>query len=276
VLIERVFLLRKEIKDFLDLCVFLRVDDAVVIDRARTRDVPGQGIEVLDRYRHKYLPAQREYLRNHPPRRSRKCDRGQHLLAAAGCPSVAGEWGGLIASLTRVEIPFGTRRGPRRPRPRLAAHDRGWRRVCRLCDGAHSRRRRRSSACLGLPESMRGRDDPGGVWDFSRGQSTRDWITCIGRSPSTLHCVGSSEARVRSPSRYRLDGCTLHGWAPAQQVCAPNDGRSGVQDCDEARCCGEGADHVPSEPRRLERLPGAAVGECIVERQVDGEGDDKR
>lgn len=67
VLIEGIFLLRPEIRPFIDVMVFLEVDEPTVLARAEARDVPGQGIEVMARYHRKYLPGQREYLAaNHP------------------------------------------------------------------------------------------------------------------------------------------------------------------------------------------------------------------
>jgi uridine kinase len=66
-LVEGVFLLRPETRPWLDLTVYLDVTEAEVIKRARVRDVPTQGDEILDRYRTKYLAAQRAYLAEHPP-----------------------------------------------------------------------------------------------------------------------------------------------------------------------------------------------------------------
>lgn len=67
VLLEGIFLLRPELRPFLDVTVFLHVDDATVLARAAVRDVPSRGVDVLDRYRRKYLPGQREHLAANPP-----------------------------------------------------------------------------------------------------------------------------------------------------------------------------------------------------------------
>ncbi|MFD0557326.1 uridine kinase [Stackebrandtia endophytica] len=67
VVLEGIFLLRPEVRRFVDLMIFLEVDEPTVLARATLRDVPLQGIEVLDRYRRKYLPGQRRYLAAHPP-----------------------------------------------------------------------------------------------------------------------------------------------------------------------------------------------------------------
>lgn len=68
VLLEGIFLLRPEIREFIDVMVFLHVDEATVLARATARDVPRQGIEVMARYHRKYLPGQREYLAANRPR----------------------------------------------------------------------------------------------------------------------------------------------------------------------------------------------------------------
>jgi uridine kinase len=67
VLLEGVFLFRPEVRQYLDLKVFLHVDEAVVLRRAQARDLPAQGAEVLRKYREKYLPAQCAYLSLYPP-----------------------------------------------------------------------------------------------------------------------------------------------------------------------------------------------------------------
>lgn len=70
VLLEGVFLFRPEISHFLDLIVFLRVDEGVAIDRALTRDASVLGANILERYQSKYLPAQRKYLAEYPSERN--------------------------------------------------------------------------------------------------------------------------------------------------------------------------------------------------------------
>ncbi|MEV8099463.1 hypothetical protein [Kitasatospora sp. NPDC085879] len=69
VIVEGVFLLRPEVRDLIDLFVHLDVREDVVLERARIRDVPGQGEDVMRKYGTKYLPAQRAYLAAHPPAR---------------------------------------------------------------------------------------------------------------------------------------------------------------------------------------------------------------
>lgn len=66
VLLEGVFLFRPDIAHFLELIIYLHVDETTVIERARARDVPIHGQEIVDRYYTKYLPAQREYLEQLP------------------------------------------------------------------------------------------------------------------------------------------------------------------------------------------------------------------
>jgi len=70
VLLEGVFLFRAEISQFLDLVIFLQVDESTVVERARLRDLPIQGEEVWRKYQKKYLPAQRAYLEEYPPERN--------------------------------------------------------------------------------------------------------------------------------------------------------------------------------------------------------------
>ena len=67
VVLEGVFLFRPEVRPYVDLLVYLHVDENVVLERARARDVPIQGEAVLGRYASKYLPAQRSYLSAYPP-----------------------------------------------------------------------------------------------------------------------------------------------------------------------------------------------------------------
>lgn len=67
VLLEGVFLFRPELRNLVGLFVYLHVDEPVVLERGRARDVPNQGEEVMRKYHSKYLPAQRSYLAAHPP-----------------------------------------------------------------------------------------------------------------------------------------------------------------------------------------------------------------
>ncbi|MFE2531339.1 HAD-IA family hydrolase [Streptomyces sp. NPDC059371] len=68
VILEGVFLYREETRPYVDFFVHLDVDEDTVLDRARQRDLPTQGTEVMLKYADKYLPAQRAYLAQHPPR----------------------------------------------------------------------------------------------------------------------------------------------------------------------------------------------------------------
>ena len=69
VLVEGVFLFRPEIRELIEMFVSLVVREDVVLDRARIRDVPAQGEDVLRKYHTKYLPAQRSYLAQYPSAR---------------------------------------------------------------------------------------------------------------------------------------------------------------------------------------------------------------
>ncbi|WP_457062251.1 hypothetical protein [Mycobacteroides abscessus] len=68
VLVEGVFLLRPEVRPWIDLMIYVDVSEPEVLKRAKRRDVPIQGRDVMRKYATKYLPAQREYLKEHPPR----------------------------------------------------------------------------------------------------------------------------------------------------------------------------------------------------------------
>lgn len=70
ILLEGVFLFRPDISHFLDLIIYLQVDEGTVIDRARNRDVPIHGELILKKYESKYLPAQRMYLEEYPAERN--------------------------------------------------------------------------------------------------------------------------------------------------------------------------------------------------------------
>lgn len=70
VLLEGVFLFRPDIAHFLDLIIFLDVDETTVLDRVRQRDISVHGVEIMKKYESKYLPAQRAYLGEYPPERN--------------------------------------------------------------------------------------------------------------------------------------------------------------------------------------------------------------
>ena len=67
VIFEGVFLFRKELSTYLDYKIFLEIDFSESKRRAKARDVPIYGEEILERYDIKYLPAQRKYLEEFPP-----------------------------------------------------------------------------------------------------------------------------------------------------------------------------------------------------------------
>jgi uridine kinase len=67
VLLEGVFLFRKELSPFIDLKIFLAVPFEESKRRAGTRDIPKFGPEIMTRYDEKYFPAQRRYLNDYPP-----------------------------------------------------------------------------------------------------------------------------------------------------------------------------------------------------------------
>ncbi len=62
VILEGVFLFRKELLPFLDCKIFLHISFETARKRAKFRDIPIQGEEVMKKYETKYLPAQEKYL----------------------------------------------------------------------------------------------------------------------------------------------------------------------------------------------------------------------
>ncbi len=70
VIFEGVFLFREELSPYIDLKILLDLPFEESVNRARERDVPIYGEEVINRYQSKYLPAQRKYLREFPPERT--------------------------------------------------------------------------------------------------------------------------------------------------------------------------------------------------------------
>lgn len=67
VLVEGVFLLRADVRHLLDLLVFLHVPEDVALARGTVRDAAAGIEDPSSRYLGKYLPAQRRFLREHPP-----------------------------------------------------------------------------------------------------------------------------------------------------------------------------------------------------------------
>jgi phosphoglycolate phosphatase len=68
VLIEGVLLFRPPVADYLDGRVFLHIGFDEVLKRARVRDVPKYGEAFLRKYEEKYIPVQKRYLGEFPPR----------------------------------------------------------------------------------------------------------------------------------------------------------------------------------------------------------------
>lgn len=67
VLVEGVFLLRDPVRTYLDLVVFLTVDEEVLVARGSRRDQGQHGDDAERRFREKYLPAQQAVFAAHPP-----------------------------------------------------------------------------------------------------------------------------------------------------------------------------------------------------------------
>jgi len=67
VIFEGVFLFRKELSPFIDYKIFVEIPFEESKNRARVRDVPLYGEEVLKKYDEKYLPAQKRYVQEFPP-----------------------------------------------------------------------------------------------------------------------------------------------------------------------------------------------------------------
>lgn len=63
VILEGVFLFRKELSQYIDYMVFLEIPFKESIRRAKVRDPQA----VTEKYEIKYLPAQRKYLNSYPP-----------------------------------------------------------------------------------------------------------------------------------------------------------------------------------------------------------------
>jgi len=67
VLLEGVFLFRKELVYYINYKIFLDVPFKESKKRARYRDISRFGKEIMQRYDNKYLPAQRKYLKEFSP-----------------------------------------------------------------------------------------------------------------------------------------------------------------------------------------------------------------
>jgi len=62
IIVEGVLLYRPPVAELIDYKVFLDISFDEVICRARLRDVPKYGEGILDKYKERYIPAQRIYL----------------------------------------------------------------------------------------------------------------------------------------------------------------------------------------------------------------------
>ena len=67
VLLEGVYLFRKELAPYIDYRIFLDIPPEESRRRAAARDVPLFGEEILRSYDEKYMPVQARYLREYPP-----------------------------------------------------------------------------------------------------------------------------------------------------------------------------------------------------------------
>ncbi|UCD93346.1 MAG: hypothetical protein JSU69_06105, partial [Candidatus Zixiibacteriota bacterium] len=72
VILEGVLLYREPVDEYFDYRIFLDIGFDEMLHRAETRDVPRFGTDFVKRYRDKYIPVQKWYLKQYSPRR--KCD----------------------------------------------------------------------------------------------------------------------------------------------------------------------------------------------------------
>ncbi|MTI65602.1 MAG: hypothetical protein FH753_03285 [Firmicutes bacterium] len=66
VILEGVFIFRKEIEPYLDYKVFIHIPFDECKKRVLKRDVPKHGKEILKKYDIKYIPTQKYYLKKYP------------------------------------------------------------------------------------------------------------------------------------------------------------------------------------------------------------------
>jgi len=71
-LIEGVMLFRPPVSEYLDGRIFLHIDFDEVLKRAYSRDVPKYGESFMEKYKNKYIPAQKRYLEEYEP--VKNCD----------------------------------------------------------------------------------------------------------------------------------------------------------------------------------------------------------
>lgn len=70
-LFDGLFLLRPELKDQWDLCIFIHIDFNVALHRALGRDLPllGSRETIVERYEKRYIPGQKIYLQQCQPQK---------------------------------------------------------------------------------------------------------------------------------------------------------------------------------------------------------------
>ena len=66
-IVEGILLFREPLRKYFDIKIFLRIDFEEMLRRAKLRDVPKFGVEVLDSYQSRYMPAQERYFRECTP-----------------------------------------------------------------------------------------------------------------------------------------------------------------------------------------------------------------
>jgi len=96
VLIEGVLLFREPVDPYLDARIFVRIPFSEVLRRASVRDVPTHGLNYLDRYQVRFIPAERRYLQEYSPEKrsdaviDNRNYKRPRLLRLTGCSSERG------------------------------------------------------------------------------------------------------------------------------------------------------------------------------------------
>lgn len=68
VIIEGVLLYREPIEEYFDIKIYIDISFNEVLKRAEIRDVPKYGVKFLAKYKNKYIPIQKKYLKTHKPK----------------------------------------------------------------------------------------------------------------------------------------------------------------------------------------------------------------
>ena len=68
ILVEGVMLYRPPVDPFFDYRVFMDISFDQVLKRAKERDVPKYGPEIIEKYMKKYIPAQKMYMEKFSPK----------------------------------------------------------------------------------------------------------------------------------------------------------------------------------------------------------------